>query len=216
MSQIFIIKGFQVIRIIAFIMILAYFLGALWFILTKHTTSSPDEFTFFNEYGLEDKTSNENLWIVVYFMFTTLSTVGFGDFHPKSEVERVTMTFILLIGVACFSYIMSQFISILLEVQALTAVNEDSEMLSRWILLLKKFNNNKPLPPDMIAQFESYFEYYWHNDKNYAMATEDDMDLLDELPNHIQASIYKDFLFEDFLDQFKVYFYLLKGEVFQD
>ena len=48
------------------------------------------------------------------------------------------------------------------------------------------------------------------------MATEDDMDLLDELPNHIQASIYKDFLFEDFLDQFKVHFYLLKAEVFQD
>ena len=54
-----------------------------------------------------DKTSWENLTIVVYFMFTTLSTVGFGDFNPKSEVERTIMTFILLIGVATFSYIMS-------------------------------------------------------------------------------------------------------------
>ena len=116
MTQIFILKGFQVIRIIAFILILAYFLGTLWYILTKHTTDSPEEYTFYNEYGLYEFTDFENLWIVVYFMFTTLSTVGFGDFNPKSEVERITMTFILLIGVACFSYIMGQFISILLEV----------------------------------------------------------------------------------------------------
>ena len=187
-------------RIIAFILILAYFLGTLWFILTKHTTDSEDEYTFYNEYELGPRTNFENLWIVVYFMFTTLSTVGFGDFHPKSEIERVFMTFILLVGVACFSYIMSQFISIVLEVQNVTATNEESEMLSRWILLLKNFNNNKPLPPDMIHKFEAYFEYYWKNDKNYAVATEDDMALLDELPSHIQANIYKDFLFEDFLD----------------
>ena len=56
---------------------------------------------------MEEKSSWENLTIVVYFMFTTLSTVGFGDFNPKSEIERVIMTFILLVGVATFSYIMS-------------------------------------------------------------------------------------------------------------
>ena len=91
---------------------------------------------------------------MVYFIFTTLTTIGFGDFNPKSEIERVIMTFILLIGVASFSYIMSQFISILLEVQNITAENEDSERMSQWLLLLKNFNNNKPLPPEMSARFE--------------------------------------------------------------
>lgn len=46
-------------------------------------------------------------------MLTTLTTVGFGDYNPKSEMERIIMTFILLIGVACFSWIMSQFMDIL-------------------------------------------------------------------------------------------------------
>lgn len=102
-------------------------------------------------------------------MFTTLSTVGFGDYNPKSEIERVIMTFILLVGVACFSFIMSQFIEILLAFQKVTAANEDSEMMARWLLLLKNFNNNKPLPPEMTSKFEQYFEYFWSNDKNYAM-----------------------------------------------
>ena len=59
-----------------------------------------------------------------------------------------------------------------------TAENEESEMLSRWILLLQKFNKHKPLPPDIIATFETYFEYYWKNDKNYACLSEDDLALL--------------------------------------
>lgn len=49
-------------------------------------------------------------------MFTTLTTVGFGDYNPKSEVERIIVTFILIVGVATFSWIMSQFIDILLNV----------------------------------------------------------------------------------------------------
>ena len=106
MTQIFIIKGFQVTRIIVFILILAYFLGTIWFILTKHTTENEENYTFYNEYGMSEMTDFENLWIVVYFMFTSLSTVGIGDFNPKSEIERIMMTFILLVGVTCFSYIM--------------------------------------------------------------------------------------------------------------
>ena len=107
---------FKVIKLVLIILILSYFLGTLWFIFSKET-SSPGDYTFYNEYNLEEKTPSENLVIVLYFAFTTLSTVGFGDFNPKSESERIITTFILLIGVACFSYIMGQFIEILMHFQ---------------------------------------------------------------------------------------------------
>ena len=108
----------------------------MWFVMTKLTTSNDDEYTFYNVYGMSELTAMENTAIVTYFMFTTMSTVGFGDFNPKSEIERVIMTFILIIGVTCFAYIMSQLIEILLVVQSITAENEEGEDVSRWILLL--------------------------------------------------------------------------------
>lgn len=37
---------------------------------------------------------------------TSLSTVGFGDYYPKNDYERIVGSFILLIGVTVFSYIM--------------------------------------------------------------------------------------------------------------
>jgi len=50
---------FRVFRLVLFILILSYFLGTFWYIITKHTTdlnAVEPEFTFYNEYGLGDKT----------------------------------------------------------------------------------------------------------------------------------------------------------------
>lgn len=58
---------------------------------------------------------------MMYFAFTTLSTVGFGDYAPRSNVERLFFTGVLLGGVAIFSYIMGVFIEILKSFFALTA-----------------------------------------------------------------------------------------------
>ena len=182
MQQIFIIKGFQVLRLIILILILSYFLGTFWFIMTMHSTKSPDEFTFYNEDNLADKTNAANMTIMIYYMFTTLSSVGLGDFNPKSETERLIITFILLIGCTCFSYIMSQFIEIVVDLKYVMAENENSEMMSKWLKLMQNFNNNKPLPKEMTNRFEKYFAYYWYNDRNYAMVSEEDKKVCRELP----------------------------------
>jgi len=50
---------------------------------------------------------------LTYFAFTSLSTVGFGDYVPRSNLERAVGAFMLLSGVAIFSYIMGNFIQIL-------------------------------------------------------------------------------------------------------
>ena len=52
---------------------------------------------------------------VWYYAFTTLSTIGFGDFAPKSIVEKFIISFVLMLGVSVFSYIMGNFIEIVLE-----------------------------------------------------------------------------------------------------
>ena len=41
-----------------------------------------------------------------YYGITTLSTIGYGDFSPKSSPEKLVISFVMMIGVAIFSYIM--------------------------------------------------------------------------------------------------------------
>lgn len=68
----------------------------------------------------KEDTSNDIrvLWSIIYYSFTSLSTVGFGDFNPKSDFERLICMFILMFGVAIFSYIMGNFIQIVEQVRA--------------------------------------------------------------------------------------------------
>ena len=111
------------------IMFLAYILGAFWFVITRSNTANTDVFTFFNAYGMGKNTDPENMIIVVYYTLTTLTTVGFGDFNPKSEIERLYITLLLVVGVLIFSWVMGQFLDILLKVKEITASNEDSAAL---------------------------------------------------------------------------------------
>lgn len=48
----------------------------------------------------------------VYFALTILSTVGYGDYYPISNLEMLTALVVMLGGVAFFSYIMGNLMEI--------------------------------------------------------------------------------------------------------
>ena len=71
------------------------------------------EYTFLNcpdlphELGdMQEGTSR--VVITTYYALTTLSVVGFGDWVPVNNGERVFCVFILLLGVNIFSYAVSE------------------------------------------------------------------------------------------------------------
>ena len=105
---------------------------------------------------------------------TTLASVGYGELHPISNSERIITALIFLIGVAAFSFIMGNFIDMLMEFKTVTAENEDHSGLSKFFSLLARFNSGHPLPKAMRRRIEEYFEYFWARDLNYAMKSEED------------------------------------------
>ena len=62
--------------------------------------------------------------MAVYFAFTSLSTVGLGDLHPRNDIERPIGALVLFFGVAIFSMYMGQIIEML---NKFISFNEDLE-----------------------------------------------------------------------------------------
>ena len=112
-------------------------------------------------YELHANSTSKNLLISLYFAFTSLSTVGFGDYAPKSNTERFFGAFILLFGVAIFSYIMGNFINILELMQAYNASLDDGDNLSKFFGVVQKFNYDKPLEHSLKSKIEAHFDYRW-------------------------------------------------------
>ena len=145
----------KILRLVIIIFIVSYFVGILFYIFVDVTRESPDNFIDYFE--LPDNDS-QKLIIMLYFAFTTLTTVGYGDFRPTNDRERLIFILIFLFGTLVFSFIMGNFIGILLSFNVVSADNEDSENLSRWLGLMAKFNKGRPLPKEMTRQIENYFE----------------------------------------------------------
>lgn len=95
----------------------SYFTGLLWFIFCDMRAIQNDEVAdyaeqeeglqnFNNYFELYDKDNSQKLITLAYFAFTSLSTVGFGDYHPRGNSERVVGAFFMLFGVAITSFCM--------------------------------------------------------------------------------------------------------------
>ena len=111
------------------------------------------------------------------------------------------IAFVMMFGVSVFSYIMGNFIEILMGYKSLENTG-DSKELSKWIALLTKFNEAHPLSKELITQIEDFFQYYWYNNPLLAFKSDSDIRFISELPDSTVQQIYIDYLFRDFLYQY--------------
>lgn len=103
-------------RLVIVIMFIAYYVGIFMYILFQLISIyqlGVEDNTFIQLYSFENRSAQNKILTVMYYAFTTLATVGFGDCHPKNSGERIVVSICLLMGVATFSYCMGIFIGIL-------------------------------------------------------------------------------------------------------
>ena len=77
---------------------------------------------------------------MTYYAFTTLSTVGLGDFHPRSNIERALGAFIMLFGVIVTSFITESFTKMIMIIKEFRKDYEDNLALSMFFTTIKRFN----------------------------------------------------------------------------
>ena len=49
----------------------------------------------------------------VYFTIMTFTTVGYGDITPKDSIERIYACILMLLGIICYSILISSLTSII-------------------------------------------------------------------------------------------------------
>ena len=138
----------------------------------------PNEY-FITHFEIDKKPELETMVVLSYFAFTSLSTVGFGDYNPRSDLERVFCAFILLFGVAIFSYIMGIFIEMLEKYQNLCRDLDDGDQLTRFLGLFTFLNDKVPIKEELRLKIEAHFDYKWRYDRNQAIDDEEERAILE-------------------------------------
>jgi hypothetical protein len=90
-------------------------LGALWYFCSKTFKSKkvmqngfeqqPESTYYAWKFGEMDDV--RRIILSWYYSMTTLTTVGYGDYYPRTNIEIILAIIYMLAGVVFFSYIMS-------------------------------------------------------------------------------------------------------------
>jgi len=96
----------------------------------------------FDSLYLDERNVTDNfpkLVIMLYFALTTLSTVGYGDYHPVSNLEMIFSCVIMMGGVAFFSYIMGNFLEIISSYSSKMGSLDRTDELNEWVVSLEMY-----------------------------------------------------------------------------
>ena len=123
---------------------------------------------------IKNKSVSNQMLIMFYYMTTTMSTVGFGDFRPTSTFERGLIIPCLLYGYLFFSFSLSETQSITSSLGNSMNSQYDLSGVNQFIdTLISKYNQGKP-NKKLEEQIYDYFSFYWDNHRTHFLVSYED------------------------------------------
>lgn len=115
----------------------------------------------------------------MYWAFTTLTTVGYGDIVAKTPLQMLYACMVQVMGVGVFGFILSNVASLLSRSDAAREHHMDS--LDR----IETFMRLHHIPTGLRGRIRAYYHYLWSSKKGYH-----DHALLEGLPAKIQSELW--------------------------
>mmetsp|Transcript_26176 Transcript_26176/g.78809 ORF Transcript_26176/g.78809 Transcript_26176/m.78809 type:complete len:397 (-) Transcript_26176:1365-2555(-) len=97
-------------------------------------------------------TTGRKYRIALYWAFTTMTTVGYGDIYIVNNTERFVAMFAMIVGGACFGYIIGGVTSILENLDL------SSTMHNEKMDAIKEYLYDRQYPPILSAQVKKHFK----------------------------------------------------------
>jgi voltage-gated potassium channel len=155
----------QVVKVlfgVNFFVLTIHWLATIWMLLQPRTNVD-----FFTEYNM-----------AVYYLMTTIATVGYGDIAPNDNASRVFTMVLELMGVCAFGLVISQLSRMILNADRRKELAQ-SEMQA-LVSLVKHYD----IPPDLRKRSYQFLRYLLQTSSN-----EEELRVLSRLPQALQNEI---------------------------
>ena len=214
--KLYVIHSWDFIKEISVMFFATYFLACLWYFYAKvvQTREHPQK-SFYPYFSIDTFKPTNQFIITWYFIFTTITTVGYGDYYATNKYEMGFAIILLIMGPTWMAFTMGKAIAIINHMRQLSGKEYKKGSMNMWISNIE--GKYKELPPELKQRITTHFLYYWKNDRLGTLANlslENNEKLMDISDNHFNTlpDILKkeliQYLFDDIFYKFRTFFHI--------
>jgi hypothetical protein len=134
--------------------------------------------TWITYYNLTDSYNGTIFVSALYFVMTTMFTIGYGDITAKSSQETLYVCFLMTLGSLIWSFLLTAFS------QFFITHEEKKKVLNERIVILDNLKTQYQLPETLLDRLRKaiYYDYKYYK--------KDRIELMSYLPVHLKNELY--------------------------
>ncbi|CAG9321514.1 unnamed protein product [Blepharisma stoltei] len=171
----------SVMRLMSFftaVAICIHVMSCIWYFSAKLQGFSPE--TWVVRGGYQDLDNSTLYLLSVYWAFTTLTTVGYGDIHAFTDFEKMLAICWMIFGVCFFSVTIGSLSSML------SGIDTKESMLSTKLAIIDEFAKESKLSKEFKIRLRHALKY---STEKSGFSWDDKQDILNELPKNLRYEV---------------------------
>ena len=172
---------FLFIRLLVWIFFIAHWIACWWYFIGNDDVNENPQ-TWVSTITASSQHSNYDKYVAaLYWAFTTMTTVGYGDIVPYTNLEKIYATISMILACGVFAFTVSS-IGTLVSKQ-----NAEANAYRERVIAVNQYMKRKELSMDLQFRVRRYLEYIWEKQKHTYL---DERQLLSQLNEPLRDEIY--------------------------
>ena len=146
---------YKILPLYVLILLIAHIFTCIWY----YISDTDEPIGWINQSGFREEPLADRYWVSLYFVYTTLTTTGYGDIVPGTKWEYAWTIIFMGVGVTVHSMIYTYMLSMF---EDMNNAYEEFSIKKDLLLDLKKegiFKNDKKLYLEMLVLVDKHTEY---------------------------------------------------------
>lgn len=124
-----------------------------------------------------DGTDAQKYLAALYWVFTTMTTVGYGDITPTNNIERIFAVAVMIFGATVFGYIVGSVAEMASQGQHKPATES--------LMMLRHYCEEQSLPQHILRSVRQHYEFFHQQNSPYDYEAE----LLSKMPPPLRKEV---------------------------
>lgn len=163
-------------KLVILIILITHWVACIWFMIGSWESSSENSWLISN--SLQSESKRTQYINSLYWAITTLTTVGYGDITPTTEIEIIFTLVVMFLGISMYAYIIGNVSSLISNLDASKA--RYREKLGQ----IQTYMRENKISPELQQKIRDYYQYRWIENRDIR-----DYHILEELPYSLKIKL---------------------------